>query len=109
MEGRSLDLCNLFETSTIEKFLTTKTDNGATYFYVPRTATNSQQNLPLTESSIYVATSTTIDNNFKTAYLILSSFLFDTEKVLEEEIGDDYTKMIRLPYPYMLWLGGKFL
>ena len=98
-DGRSLDLCNLLETSTVEKFLISN------YFYIDRTQFNSQVNVTLTNSSIYK--SVTTNDNISKAYLILSSFLFNSEKILEEEINNDYTKIIRLPYMYILWLGAN--
>lgn len=103
---KSLDTSNILETSTFGDFLTTKAESGNFYFDVKRTAQNSQKNVPLTKSSIYL-TGNTVANRYSQAYLILSSFLFDTEKVLTDEIGDDYTKIIRLPYLYTLWLGAN--
>lgn len=114
LDGRSMDLSNLLETSTFEKFLTTNASNdGGKYFYVKRTATNSQENIPITKSYIYfsantIGTGNTSVNQYAQAYVLLGSFLFGDDSILENEINpNDYTKIIRLPYMYILWLGAN--
>jgi hypothetical protein len=107
--GTSLDKANLFESYNFLKLL--KLDNGAgkdpfgltNYFYVPRTPQNNIL-IPLTKTSLY--NNTTL--NTGKAYLILSSFILETDQLLDDEIGEDYTKIIRVPKIYLLWLGANY-
>lgn len=100
----TLDSANLFESYSINKL---RLIPG--YFQVPITAISPTGNTstidlskPITESSIYKNS-----DDYGKAYLILSSFNFNDEKVLFNEIDNDYTKIIRLPWFYLLWLGAN--
>lgn len=97
---------NFYENYTLEKLLPLDNQNGQidnTYFTVPPTMVNPRISVPFTKSSIYIDTT----NNYGKAYLILSSFFFETDKILDFEIGTDYTKIVRVPWYYLLWLGAN--
>ena len=100
----TLDSANLLETYTLEKFLTLPQDGlyQNTYFYVPPSI-NTLLPLPITKSSIYSDTT----NEYGKAYLLLSSFIFSNDKEFHDEIIDDYSKIIRVPWYYLLWLGAN--
>lgn len=93
----SLDSANLFESYTLDKLRTVND-----FFTVPRTAQNTLRQ-PITKTTIYQNS-----DNFGKAYLILSSFDFKTESLLYDEIKDDYNKLIRVPWFYLLWVGANF-
>jgi hypothetical protein len=100
--GKDLKSANLLEGFNFNDLQSVSNGITTLYLSVPPTPNNFQIQQPFTKTSLYINST-----DYGKAYLILSSLLFETDKVLDDEIGSDYTKIIRLPYFYLLWLGAN--
>ena len=110
LSGKDLENFNLLESysintlsdislvPTFQKYFQLPVSVGPTINFIPQIKSSEV----FTKSSIYLNS-----NNFGKAYLILSSFLMEDEKILLNEIKNDYSKIIRLPQIYLLWLGAN--
>ena len=89
----------LLKNYNINELQNIKINNQNLYFHTPISIVN--PSLPFTQSSLYIDSI----SDYAKGYLILSSFIFDNDKILLSQIENDVTKLIRVPKYFLLWLG----